>query len=512
MEDLKLDCEKTFYKELYQLADGKQSLVIDETTQKVYLKKRLTIWQSEVLTYLKENTDPHIPQVQCFWEEDAELVVIEEYVQGETLADFLRRAVVTDEKKREILFGVMEGVAFLHHAKPPIIHRDIKPSNIMLTESGNVKLIDYDAAKIYHGEKKRDTVLLGTDGVAAPEQYGFAESDVRTDVYALGILIRELFPGDEMYERIAEKATQIDPAKRYQSVQELKAVLLRMEKPKKKRLPVVLSVVAACAAVCVGLLLYRILSVREPRNDAVQSETAEMPVAESNPETVSEVSESAPIADESTQIAQAATTREEYEPELLESGYGLTDSGEYKGVTFAAKVHNPDPEYAMKDVRVEVTVKAASGEVLASDYVRIRYIAADDTVYAAYDGVSWQGSSAAEVEIRLRHGKDDVVRQENSGIIYMDELAVSHVSEQDYILGGKEYLGEVTNNSESDLEEVGVFLILRKNGKLVGGSVHFVNDLTSGDNASFHIAAPIGYQDYDSYELYALQWTPFMST
>ena len=65
---------------------------------------------------------------------------------------------------------ICDGLLFLHAAEPPIIHRDIKAENILIDRTGCVKIIDYDAAKMYHKGKNRDTVLIGTEGSAAPEQ------------------------------------------------------------------------------------------------------------------------------------------------------------------------------------------------------------------------------------------------------------------------------------------------------------------------------------------------------
>ena len=73
----------------------------------------------------------------------------------------------------------------------PIIHRDIKPSNIMITEQNHVVLLDFNAAKLYTNASTNDTVLLGTKGYAAPEQYGFGSSSPQTDIYAIGVLIKE---------------------------------------------------------------------------------------------------------------------------------------------------------------------------------------------------------------------------------------------------------------------------------------------------------------------------------
>ena len=121
----------------------------------------------------------------------------------------------------------------MHSQNPPIIHRDIKGSNVIIDNEGKIYLIDFDASKLVVKGKNRDTDLIGTEEYAAPEQYGFGQSDQRTDIYAMGILMNKLltgkFPSEEKYKgalsEIIEKATSLDPVNRYQNVQEFKQSL-----------------------------------------------------------------------------------------------------------------------------------------------------------------------------------------------------------------------------------------------------------------------------------------------
>ena len=148
----------------------------------------------------------------------------------------------TQLQLRKILFQMLRQhyqkfrcriLAQLHRAEPPIIHRDIKPGNIILTEDGTVKLLDMNAARQLSEGKEADTRLLGTAGYAAPEQYGFAQSDARTDIYAAGVLMNVLRTGCLPQEklaggslrRIVRKCTHIDPNRRYASAGELLAAL-----------------------------------------------------------------------------------------------------------------------------------------------------------------------------------------------------------------------------------------------------------------------------------------------
>lgn len=103
------------------------------------------------------------------------------------------------------------------------VHRDIKPENIMITNNGTVKLIDFNASRIYDKNKSSDTISLGTIGYASPEQLGINQSDARTNIYALGVLLNVMLTGEHPSKRLAKsragkivlKCTQINPNKRF---------------------------------------------------------------------------------------------------------------------------------------------------------------------------------------------------------------------------------------------------------------------------------------------------------
>lgn len=117
------------------------------------------------------------------------------------------------------LFELCDVLRFLH--RHHILHRDIKPSNLLLGGDGHIRLIDFDAAREEKAEAESDTRLLGTRGYAPPEQYGFAQTDERTDIYALGITVRELL-GEKAeklrWRHILKKCTALEPKKRYHHV------------------------------------------------------------------------------------------------------------------------------------------------------------------------------------------------------------------------------------------------------------------------------------------------------
>ena len=155
-------------------------------------------------------------------------LVIEEYISGISVGDLLEGELFTEKGARKIVSQVCDGLAVLHSNN--IIHRDIKPENIMITEEGIVKIIDYNASREYDDCDTVDTRILGTNGFAAPEQYGIAQSDCRTDIYALGVMLNVMLTGEhpskKMYEgklrKVIEKAISTNPDGRFQTVLEMR--------------------------------------------------------------------------------------------------------------------------------------------------------------------------------------------------------------------------------------------------------------------------------------------------
>ena len=130
-----------------------------------------------------------------------------------------------------VILQVCEALLCIH--EEGIVHRDIKPENIIITNDGVVKLIDYDIARIDDSAKSSDTTILGTTGYAAPEQYGIAKTDARSDIYSIGILINVMLTGEHpskkmcsgKWQKIVNKCTRINPDERYQNIRELMNVI-----------------------------------------------------------------------------------------------------------------------------------------------------------------------------------------------------------------------------------------------------------------------------------------------
>jgi len=176
---------------------------------------------------------PNIPKVYEVIVDQDTVIILEEYIEGLTISDVLDSGLYKESGVITIISSLCDALGILH--ENGIVHRDIKPENVMIENSGIVKLIDYNAAKVYKPHRSQDTQTLGTTGYAAPEQFGITQSDRRVDIYALGILMNVMltgeYPSKLFYQgrlaKIIEKCTQLDPNKRYQNIAELKYDLPR---------------------------------------------------------------------------------------------------------------------------------------------------------------------------------------------------------------------------------------------------------------------------------------------
>jgi len=176
---------------------------------------------------LKGKDYPLIPRILYCIEDSGETVVVEEYVQGESLLDRIgRKAYLSECETESVLLQLCEGLAQIH--AQGIIHRDIKPSNLILQSGGIIRLIDFDAARTVKEHSGEDTMHLGTRGYAPPEQFGYGQTDARSDIYSIGITMRKALPQEYCgyLVKIFAKCTEIDPNRRYRNLQELRRALI----------------------------------------------------------------------------------------------------------------------------------------------------------------------------------------------------------------------------------------------------------------------------------------------
>ena len=165
----------------------------------------------------------NLPKIMEAAEQDGMVAVLEEYIQGDSLAFLLAGACLTPAEARKITFQLCNALWVLHSLGA--VHRDIKPENVIIRGSEAV-LIDFDASRIFKSGTNQDTQILGTTGYAAPEQYGITQTDERADIYSLGVLLNIMLTGKHPSKelasgrlgRIVQKCTMVNPKKRYKSV------------------------------------------------------------------------------------------------------------------------------------------------------------------------------------------------------------------------------------------------------------------------------------------------------
>lgn len=174
---------------------------------------------------------PTLPQIYEVTKTEESIIVLEEFIKGVTVADILLNGLFNERGVKKIIRDLCDALTVIHSYG--IIHRDIKPENVMITDKGSVKLIDFDAARLFKNGQSKDTKIIGTTGYAAPEQFGLAQSDERTDIFAVGVLMNVMLTGEHPSQKIykgklsktIEKCIQIDPKKRYRNAEELKKSL-----------------------------------------------------------------------------------------------------------------------------------------------------------------------------------------------------------------------------------------------------------------------------------------------
>ena len=208
---------------LHQSDKSTVALVIDTETGKKVVRKELS---GRHLIYSKLQTiyHPYLPNILSVRLENGKTIVTEEYIEGASLG----RISLSERGLTRAFLELCQVLEFLHDHG--ILHRDIKPDNILLAPDGHIRLIDFDAAREPKANEAQDTRLLGTRGYAPPEQFGFAQTDARADLYALGATFRQLLgpvARKGRWRHILRRCTALDPKDRYASAGQIRRAVYR---------------------------------------------------------------------------------------------------------------------------------------------------------------------------------------------------------------------------------------------------------------------------------------------
>ena len=230
--ELYLKYIEEMYEELTELGSsemGKTFLAKHRGSGKIVVKKQIPVQTGKVYEKVKEIHHPNLAKIYdvCYGKESC--IVIEEYISGDTLEEKLEELKVFPKETAEnYLVQILQGLREVH--RQGVVHRDLTPANILISTDNVVKLIDFGIARNPKENQKKDTFILGTVGYASPEQFGFLQTDNRTDIYAIGILLNKMLTGklpneqlteNEKFRKIVKKCIQIDPEKRYVTVDEI---------------------------------------------------------------------------------------------------------------------------------------------------------------------------------------------------------------------------------------------------------------------------------------------------
>ncbi len=234
-------CLEAQYSVVSCLKDGERQvfLIQDQSGWPAILKIQPTGREDALkqeYNLLQELRHPQIPRPLSYVEWKDKEYLIREYVEGISLYEQVTaQGPMSFAKVRSSALSLCQVLHYLHSQHPPVICRDVKPQNVILDPAGRCHLIDLGTARHHRPEKQGDTVFMGTQMTAPPEQFGYQQTDQRSDIYSLGILMRFLFTGSfepvasdtssKVLERIIRRCTAFDPKNRFSSIQKVSRAL-----------------------------------------------------------------------------------------------------------------------------------------------------------------------------------------------------------------------------------------------------------------------------------------------
>lgn len=222
------------YKNIKELnSDGSVILCYDLSNDRTCIKKFIDAKLCGLYHKLRDIKIEYLPEIYDILEYDNNCLVIEEYIAGRSLEEAVENGNFSEIKACKY-FTDISGVLKIVH-KAGIIHRDISPDNIIIDKNDTARLMDFGIARISNSQKNFDTTILGTAGFASPEQFGFSQTDERSDVYSMGVLLNYMLSGHivqmgvygrEPLHSYILKATNISPDLRYSNIGEFERDIL----------------------------------------------------------------------------------------------------------------------------------------------------------------------------------------------------------------------------------------------------------------------------------------------
>lgn len=513
-----------------------------------FVRKKIptVLAQRGVWSALGGSTCPRLPRVEATYELPDCVAVVLDYVPGPTLEQVVaERGRLQQSEAVNLAQQICEAVQELHRLG--VLHRDLTPANIIVADDG-AHIIDLGIARPLTdtANRNRDTTALGTYGFASPEQYGFAPTDVRSDIYSLGrilgFMLTGVYPDDTRYtpllsddlcvtprlRAIVERATAFEPSARYQNVAQFAQALTSPTDPADSYVPAyavqrpavngkprprtVIAVAVACVAVvaivAAAVLIPRWIANADSDGDAT-SGTSQNAGSQPDPSTGNDGDAADPGTDPATRNPTgdgAAHGGSEYgNPlELVETGWSADESGY---VHYAFGLRNTSDSVCIQLPSVEITGRGEDGSVLFSETLIMANAFAGETVYFGSEIGNGNGIVPATVDFTILEPEDyGYVNSSESASFKVDNL---NAAPDGY--GGEIFSGEISVAKDSarvreQSSQLNVSLVLRDDaGAIIYGFDTYVDWPPEGGSRPFSMDV-FDPPAYDSFEVYAQPW------
>lgn len=511
-----------------------------------FVRKKIptVLAQRGVWSALGGSTCPRLPRVEATYELPDCVAVVLDYVPGPALEQVVaERGRLQQNEAVSLAQQICEAVQELHRLG--ILHRDLTPANIIVADDG-AHIIDLGIARPLTdtANRNRDTTALGTYGFASPEQYGFAPTDVRSDIYSLGrilgFMLTGVYPDDTRYtpllsddlcvtprlRAIVERATAFEPSARYQNVAQFAQALTSPTDPADSHVPAYAvqrpvangkprpRTVIAVAVACVAVIAIVAAAVLIPRwiadgsdGDAANG-TSQSAGPRPDPSTDDDDNAADPGTDPSVRDPAGGGAHGDAEYgnplELVETGWSADESGY---VHYAFGLRNTSDSVCIQFPSVEITGRDDDGTVLFSDTQVLVVSFPGETTYFGSQAGNGNGTVPATVDFTVLEPEDyNYVNSGESASFRADNLSAASDG-----YGGEIFSGEISVVKDSarvreQSSMLAVSLVLCDDaGAIVYGYSTFVDWPPEGGSRPFSMDV-FDPPAYDSFEVYAQPW------
>ena len=511
-----------------------------------FVRKKIptVLAQRGVWSALGGSTCPRLPRVEATYELPDCVAVVLDYVPGPALEQVVaERGRLQQNEAVSLAQQICEAVQDLHRLG--ILHRDLTPANIIVADDG-AHIIDLGIARPLTdtANRNRDTTALGTYGFASPEQYGFAPTDVRSDIYSLGrilgFMLTGVYPDDTRYtpllsddlcvtprlRAIVERATAFEPSARYQNVAQFAQALTSPTDPADSHVPAYAvqrpvangkprpRTVIAVAVACVAVIAIVAAAVLIPRWIADGSDggtangTSQSAGPRPDPSTDDDDNAADPGTDPSVRDPAGGGAHGDAEYgnplELVETGWSADESGY---VHYAFGLRNTSDSVCIQFPSVEITGRDDDGTVLFSDTQVLVVSFPGETTYFGSQAGNGNGTVPATVDFTVLEPEDyNYVNSGESASFRADNLSAASDG-----YGGEIFSGEISVVKDSarvreQSSMLAVSLVLRDDaGAIVYGYSTFADWPPEGGSRPFSMDV-YDPPAYDSFEVYAQPW------